>query len=89
MNLHMCRQVTRRVRRSVDVSLDECRQMQTRVDESKILTLIPERAGHIGMLIFNFVVSSVITAHHSVLSPRISKTHLPISSLNVRELKLN
>ena len=41
------------------------------------------------MQIFNFIVSSVIIAHHSVLSPRISKTHLPISSLNVRELKLN
>ena len=41
------------------------------------------------MQIFNFTVSSVIIAHHSVLSPRISKTHFPISSLNVRKLKLN
>ena len=41
------------------------------------------------MQIFNFIVSSVIIAHHSVLSPRISKTHVPISSLDVRELKLN
>ena len=40
------------------------------------------------MKIFNFIVSSVIIAHDSVLS-RISKTYLPISSLNVRELKLN
>ena len=40
------------------------------------------------MQIFNFIVSSVIIARHSVLSPRISKIHLPISSLNVRELKL-
>ena len=46
-------------------------------------------ADHIGMQIFNFTVSSVIIAHHSVLSPRISKTHFPISSLNVRKPKLN
>ena len=47
------------------------------------------RAGHIGMQIFNFIVSSAIIAHHSVLSLHISKAHFPISSLNVRELKLN
>ena len=41
------------------------------------------------MHIFNFIVLSVAIAHHSFLSPRISKTHLPTSSLNVRELKLN
>ena len=41
------------------------------------------------MQIFSFIVLSVIIAHHSGLSPRISKIHLPISSLNVRELKLN
>ena len=41
------------------------------------------------MQIFNFIVSFVIIAHHSILSPRISKPYLPISSLNVRELKLN
>ena len=45
--------------------------------------------GHIGMQIFNFIVSSVIITHHSLLPPRISKTHFPISSLNVRELNLN
>ena len=43
-------------------------------------------AGHIGMQTFNFVVLSVIIAHHSVLTPH-SKTHLPIVSLNVRELQ--
>ena len=41
------------------------------------------------MQIFNFIVLFVIKAHHSFLSPHISKTHLPISSLNVRELELN
>ena len=41
------------------------------------------------MQIFNFIVLSVIIAYHSVLTPHISKTHLPISSLNVRELRLN
>ena len=37
----------------------------------------------------NFIVSSVVIAHHSVLTPHISKTILPIPSLNVRELELN
>ena len=41
------------------------------------------------MRIFNFVVLSVIPAPHNVLTPRISKTHLPIVSLNVRDVKLN
>ena len=44
---------------------------------------------HIGMRIFNFVVLSMITAAHNVATPHISKTHLPIISLNARELKLN
>ena len=39
--------------------------------------------------IFKFVVLSVITAPHNVLSPNISKTRLPIVSLNVREVELN
>ena len=34
------------------------------------------------MQIFNFIILSVIIVHHSVLTP-----HLPISSLNVRELE--
>ena len=41
------------------------------------------------MRIFNFVVLSVITAPRNVLTPRISKTDLPIVSLNVRDVKLN
>ena len=45
--------------------------------------------GHIGMQIFNFIVVSVIIAHRSVLTPCISKTHLSIVPLNVRELELN
>ena len=45
--------------------------------------------GHIGMRIFNFVVLSVITAPHNVLTPHISKIHLPIVSLNVSEAELN
>ena len=45
--------------------------------------------GHIGMRILNFVVLSVITAPHNVLTPHISKTRLPIVSLNVSEAELN
>ena len=41
------------------------------------------------MEIFNFIVLSVIIAPHSVHTPHISKTHLPIVWLNVRELELN
>ena len=44
-------------------------------------------ADHIGMQIFNFVVLSVIITSHNVLIPHISKTHLPIVSLNVHELE--
>ena len=39
------------------------------------------------MRILNFVVLSVIP--HNVLTPHISKTHLPTVSLNVRDLELN
>ena len=38
------------------------------------------------MKFFNFIVLSVIIAHHSALTPHISKTHLPIFALNVGEL---
>ena len=41
------------------------------------------------MRIFNFVILSVITALHNVPTPHISKTHLPIIALNVREFELN
>ena len=41
------------------------------------------------MRIFNFAFLSVATAPHNVPTPYISKTHLPILSLNVRELELN
>ena len=41
------------------------------------------------MQVFNFVVLYVITGPHNVLSPHISKTHLPIVSLNVCEHELN
>ena len=44
---------------------------------------------HIGMQIFNFVVLPVIIGLQNVLTPHISKTHLPIVPLNVRELELN
>ena len=98
MNLNECRQVTRRMWTSVYRLRDECRQMWMSVGESNIFTLISEKVthrpfcccccnyatvGHI-MQIFNVIVSSVIIAHHSVLTPHISKTHLPISLLNVR-----
>ena len=39
--------------------------------------------------ISNFVVLSVIITPHNVSTPYIRKTHLPIVSLNVRELELN
>ena len=42
-----------------------------------------------GMQIFIFVVLPVIYALHNVLIPHISKTHLPIISLNVSDLELN
>ena len=41
------------------------------------------------MQFFNFIVLSVIIAHHSALTVYISKTHLLICSRNVRELELN
>ena len=41
------------------------------------------------MQIFNFVVLSMIMAPRNVLTPHISKTHLFIALLNVRELELN
>ena len=44
---------------------------------------------HTGMRISNFVFLSVITAPRNVPTPHISKTHLPIVSLNARELELN
>ena len=45
--------------------------------------------GHIGMHICNFVVLSVITAPRNVPPSHINKTHLPIASLNVREVELS
>ena len=41
------------------------------------------------MQIFNSEVLSVIIARHSVHTPHISKTPMPIVSLNARELELN
>ena len=41
------------------------------------------------MQILKFVVLSVIIAPHNALTPHISKTHLPIVSVNVHELELN
>ena len=40
------------------------------------------------MQVFNFVVLSVIIPPHNVVTRYISKMHLLIVSLNVRELKL-
>ena len=37
----------------------------------------------------DFIVSSVIIARYNVLTLHISKTNFQISSLNVREIKLN
>ena len=44
---------------------------------------------HWYLQILNFIVLSIIIAHHSALTPQISKNHLPIPSANVRELELN
>ena len=41
------------------------------------------------MRILSSVVLSVITAPHNIPTPHISEIHLPIGSLNVRELELN
>ena len=41
------------------------------------------------MQIFNSVVLSMITAPHNIPTPHISEIHLPIGSINVRELELN
>ena len=41
------------------------------------------------MRFFNFVVLAVITAPHNVPTSHISKTNLPIVSINVRKLELN
>ena len=54
---------------------------------SILLLLQYATAGHIGMQIFKFVVLSVIITSHNVLTTQISKTHLPIVSVNVRELQ--
>ena len=41
------------------------------------------------MRMFTFVVLYVITAPDNITTPHISKIHLPLVSLNVRELELN
>ena len=41
------------------------------------------------MRISNFVILYEITVPRNVPTPHISKTHLPIVSLNARELELN
>ena len=41
------------------------------------------------MQIFNSIVLFIIIAHHSFLTLHISKIHVPISLLNVREIELN
>ena len=58
------------------MSVDKCR---------RVSLLHYATVGYIGMQIFNFIVLFVTIAHHSFLTPDISKTHLSISSLNVRE----
>ena len=42
-----------------------------------------------GVTIFSFVVLSAITVPDNFLTPHITKIHLLIVSLNVRELELN
>ena len=45
--------------------------------------------GHLCVQIFISIVLSASIDHRNVLTPHISKIHLPISSLNVRELEMN
>ena len=99
-SLDECRRVQTNHQKSVDDSLDKCKQMQTSVDGSKKFSSIPLKMIHGPILlllqlgnsrphryaIFNFVVLSVITAPHNVLTPHTSETHLTIVSFNVREL---
>ena len=40
------------------------------------------------MQIYNFVVLSVVIALHNAFTPHISKSHLLILSLDIRELEL-
>ena len=74
----------------------------TSVDEPKIFNLITEKVTYglikyatmqIMQLMqsckFSILQFYVIIAHHSVFTPHVSKTCLPISSLNVRDLTLN
>ena len=90
-----CRRITRQVQTSLDVSLDECRcrRVQTNVDQCRRIKSfvfnVQEKVtrdpiccccnyatvGYIGMQI-------IIIAPDNVLNPHISKSHLPIVSLN-------
>ena len=54
-----------------------------------LLLQLRETVGQIGMQIFNFVVVSVIIAHHIVLTLHINKTCLLISSLDESDFELN
>ena len=83
---------------SVDESLDEYRRMYTSVDESIFFRFIPEKVtdGPILLLLesynsrphqyanFQFCSFVCIITSHNVVTPHISKTYLPIVSLNVR-----
>ena len=73
-----CRGVFRQVQRNVD----ECRRIIIFSSDSK-------KSDTWLIQIFNFVAISVIIAPQNVITPYISKTNLPIVSLNVRELELN
>ena len=97
MNVEECRRVTRRVWTNVDKwgrTKNFFPLISEKVTHSPIFLLLQLRNYanypiNAIMQIFNFIVLSVINAHHSIFIPHISKTHLPISSLNVRELALN
>ena len=75
------------------MSVDECRRIKKFFLDSRhgpiFCSCNYATEDHIGMRIFDFVVLSLITAPHNVLTPHFSKTHLPIVSLNVREVELN
>ena len=44
---------------------------------------------HIAMQILDFLVLSIIIAHHSFLTLDISENHLPISSLRLMQVNSN
>ena len=77
-NVDECKGVFRQVQRNVG----KCRRIIIFSSDSK-------KSDTWLIQIFNFVAISVIIAPQNVITPYISKTHLPFVTLIVRELELN